>query len=321
MNTKRPPHIALILLSTLLALPADAQVESAIKVSPMEFLPLEVGNQWTYGHYYWNLFFGYNDYYGGAFYWAEPGSPMRAVVRAMFELPGIPFYPDMQEKPFDPPDNLYDLSRLPYPRELTIEITHTEIIEDHTYFVFSQVDYNWPPVPNFFLAGQKVRFSDEGTLLFRWNGQDIPFYAFQEDSPYTTPEYPVLQNENLPVEHTIGFDFLPAEELWWDMYLWGLEPPPSLSQELAASFVVTWEDYLVLGSIGFVTGYGLAAYYLWEPGYGDLGFVLKRFENAIFPVSAVIGGQQLEFSYTPVEGTNVQSTTWGQLKARHRQRP
>ena len=49
MNTKRPPHIALILLSTLLALPADAQVD--IEASPMEFLPLEVGNQWTYEHH------------------------------------------------------------------------------------------------------------------------------------------------------------------------------------------------------------------------------------------------------------------------------
>ena len=56
----------------------------------------------------------------------------------------------------------------------------------------------------------KVRFSDEGTLLFRWNGQDIPFYAFQEDKPYITPEFPVLQNENLPVEYTIGRGFFRA---------------------------------------------------------------------------------------------------------------
>ena len=84
------------------------------------------------------------------------------------------------------------------------------MIEGQEYFVFSDVEYDWPPVPNLFLAGQKVRFSDKGTLLFRWQGQDIPLYAFR-DPDCCSPEYPVLQNENLPVKQSIDAFFFSRE--------------------------------------------------------------------------------------------------------------
>ena len=104
-----------------------------------------------------------------------------------------------------------------------------------------------------------------------------------------------------------------------------LEPPPSLSQAAAAIFGVTWKEsprrYFHFGTVGFVAGYGLVDYDRIEVGAGDTGLILPDFKNSILSISAVIGGQKLEFSYTPVEWTNVQSTTWGQLKACHRQRP
>ena len=332
MNTKRPHLIALILLSTLLALPADAQVD--IEASPMEFLPLEVGNQWTYEHHYSNealyeYHLSFRIYTEP--YWAEPSSPMRDVVQALFGLPGYPWYPDEQGDFRSYDRDAIEAYKSPLGRELTLEITHTEIIEGHEYFVFSLVPYDWPPVPNFFLAGQKVRFSDEGALLIRWDGQDIPFYAFHAEEPYRLPAYPVLHNENLPIEHTIAPFRYPAgvegnsiSSLNSISPLVDITPPLSLGQTTAAGFFILWDqghDFLWLGSIDFILGYGLVAYSRMEAATGNLGFIFPAFDNTIVPISAVIGGQKLEFSYTPVEWTNVQSTTWGQLKARHRPRP
>ena len=165
MVTQLTRFVGLLVLCALLAPPAGAQ--DAGRVNPTDFLPLEVGNQWTYTHYYSNEFYVVYipDVYG---IWAEPSSPIRKVVQALFGLPGFPYYPDERDEV-----GSYDFDELnayqnPPPRELTFEITHTEIIEGHEYFVFGTVPYDWPPVPNFFLAGQKVRFSDEGTLLIRW---------------------------------------------------------------------------------------------------------------------------------------------------------
>ena len=100
-----------------------------------------------------------------------------------------------------------------------------------------------------------------------------------------------------------------------------------MRQATAAGFWL-WEEYpeleqkfLHFGTTVFVRSYGLAAYRRSEVATGDLAHLLPAFENTILPISAVIGGQQLEFSYTPFEWTNVQPTTWGQLKARHGQHP
>lgn len=116
----------------------------AIEINPLDYLPLEVGNRWTYEHLYINY-----DY--------ELGEP--------FAIPGYP--------PGHPPDSLTFAEKI-----VTIEITHTEVIDGLEYFVFSGADYAWPPLPDFFWGGKKVRLSDEGFLVFRWNGQDIPVYDF-----------------------------------------------------------------------------------------------------------------------------------------------
>ena len=315
-----------LVLCILLAPPAAAQEEGVFEGSPTDFLPLQVGNQWTYEHTYWNALYYFNFLYPFEqdFYWAEPGSLKRLVVRAMFEIPGYPYYPDMQNGFPGEPEGASAHG------EFTIEITHTEMIEGQEYFVFSDIEYDWPPVPNLFLAGQKVRFSDEGTLLFRWQGQDIPLYAFR-DSDCCSPEYPVLQNENLPVKQFIQSFFIPAENLGGgiERVIYRMEFPPSLSQASVAGFQVEFREELreelktrlFLGSVEFLAGYGLFSYHRSKPGYGDLPMILTSFENDIRPVSAVIGGKKLEFSYTPIEWTSVQPTSWGQLKARHRQRP
>lgn len=58
-----------LVLCVLLAPPADAQDEDVFAGSPMDFLPLEVGNQWTYEHGYFNRFYEY--YHGGPPFWYD----------------------------------------------------------------------------------------------------------------------------------------------------------------------------------------------------------------------------------------------------------
>ena len=91
----------------------------------------------------------------------------------------IPGYPHGYGNP-TPPDSLTRVERI-----LTIEITHTETIDGFEYFVFSNADYAWPPLPDFFWGGKTVRLWDDGFLVFRRNGQDLPLYDFShplEDS-------------------------------------------------------------------------------------------------------------------------------------------
>ena len=142
--------LLLVFLAGYPAAGAARETEDAIEINPLDYVPLEVGNRWTYEHLYINY-----DYHIG-----EP-----------FAIPGYP--------PGDPPDSLTRAKKI-----VTIEITHTEVIDGLEYFVFSDADYAWPPLPDFFWGDKKVRLSDEGFLVFHWNGQELPVYDFGHPSNY-----------------------------------------------------------------------------------------------------------------------------------------
>ena len=316
MVTQRTRLVGPLVLCVLLAPPADAQDEGGFEGSPTDFLPLQVGNQWTYAHLYVNgIYREYENFFGDPF---DPKNleyfdPLELLAeRLTFEIPGHPFYPPFVDWP---PDDL-DSGR----RELTIEITHTETIEGHEYFVFSDPPYDWPPVPTLCLAGQKVRFSDEGVLLVRQPEQDIPLYDFTPpygydfavDKVYPTPAYPVLYDAHDPVRLS-----LKVFRSFWDARLrqyWDWFYPPPLS--FGSTFVARFYTSPFLGRVYFLANYGLARYETWIPGWDWA----RIFVNDIAPVSAVIDGKKIDYPYVFV-GTNVQPTSWGQLKARHGQRP
>lgn len=322
----------MLVLCVLLARPADAQDEAVFAGSPMDFLPLEVGNQWTYEHRYWNWF--YELQYGYSFDYLDPVEQL--AYRLKMEIPGHPlFATDFNP----PPEDIRD-----FDRELTLEITHTETIEGHEYFVFSEPPYDWPPVPNICLVGQKVRFSDEGVLLIRRQEQDIPLYDFSQlqldtYTTYETPVFPVLYDAQNPV----GLRLSLLRYLWdvraqperWDIFF--IPPPLSFGPAFATEFAVhptgavdhnprTFGDisfarHPLFGWVHFVANYGLVRYYVEEPGSGswDIGFL-----NHLKPVSAVIGGEEIAYPNFPsgdVYYTSVQPTSWGQVKAHHRQEP
>ena len=158
----------IIVLALLFLLPPAATQDEGVseEINPSEYVPLAVGNSWTYEHYHWN-----NTYLQQGSWW-DPDIVERLKPFVDVEIPGYPH----GEGNALPPDSLLE----PVDRILTIEITHTERIDGREYFVFSDADYDWPPLPDFFWAGKKVRLSDEGVLVFRWNGQEVPIYDFGE---------------------------------------------------------------------------------------------------------------------------------------------
>ena len=289
-------HLLIVLaLCVLMARPAQAQVtlwdlmlETKPEAPQFSLVPLEVGNQWTYEHRYWNFA------YRGSWWDQNP------EIRRLFEVPGGYRHP---------PDSLLWIER-----EFTIEITHTERIDGWEYVVFSQADYDWPPLPSLFWAGQKVRLSDEGVLLFRWNGQDVPLYDFNLQHPgsYLIPSYPL--REDLVTK--------------LDVYRGTSET------QLRIIFSVTYPELNLPNSmrglsgthVNVLPGYGLACnehYYRLLDGsaLGLLSSVRLLYLNDLEAISAIISGEAVSYDQVPKRrNTHVQSSSWGQLKRAFRLR-
>ena len=254
--------LIVLALCALLARPGQA-------ITPTDFFPLEVGNKWTYKHDYFNVAANHQ----------EP--------RVLFEIPGY--------------DNLNDAPRSlrRVDREFTIEITHTEWIEGFEYFVFSRADYDWPPVPKLFWAGQKVRLSDEGVLLFRWNGEDVPLYNFNPQHPneYSIPAYPIRENLSTKLDITR-----------WSMGKFGFDYPE-----------IDYPGNMYGGiTFKFLVGYGGTEYdenyYLGRPRDAIWSDGFFFFHNVLYPISAIISGEAVSYQQVRFGNTHVQSNSWGQLK-------
>ena len=204
-----------------------------------------------------------------------------------------------------PPDSL-----LWAKRELTIEITHTARIDGLEYFVFSHAEYDWPPLPTLFWAGQKVRLSDGGVLLFRWNGQDVPLYDlnFQHPGSYSIPAYPL------------------REDLVTKLDVWRWNRPES---QIGIRFTVTYPELNLPNNmqgwsgidILVLPGYGIAGCneHYYELNESILGEVLSDvdllFLNDLESISAIISGEAVSYDQVPKRrNTHVQSSSWGQLK-------
>ena len=290
--------LMLLILCALMVQSAQAQTAES-EITPTDFVPLEVGNQWTYEHDYFNTYYQSRDWESLRDYW-------NPEVRMLFEVPGYP-----SDSPESPPDSLLVI----YHRELTIEITHTEMIEGSEYFVFSRADYDWPPLPELFWAGQKVRLSDEGVLLFRWNGQDVPFYGFnpQRPSEYLIPAYPIREGIFTKLSIVRGRIL---EERGIDFSISFPEFP------FPINFFKKMPDLI---SIGFRAGYG-PSYYIEDYGLvtgfdGTIfGELVPFFWNKLIPISAIISGESVSYKQILIGNTQVQSSSWGQLKRAFRPR-
>ena len=240
----------LLLIFLAAALNAQETNDAApieIALNPLDYVPLAVGNRWTYEHFYLNEF----------------------VLHEKGELFDIPGYP-----PGIPPDSLKFIEKV-----VTIEITHTEVIDGLEYFVFSDADYVWPSLPGFFWGGKKVRLSDEGFLVFRWNGQDIPVYDFGvTSSPH---EYISMLPNGLDTAKIRFNRFYTQHRL------------------SRVSFVF---DYYDRGASVFLQGYGMGLTYFYVRSIS--GAVV--FQNVLVPISAIISGEEIVYERNPhFESTGV----------------
>ena len=253
----------------------------AIELNPLEYVPLAVGNSWTYEHSYWN------NSYSSADTWYD------IEYLKPFEIPG---YPHGAGNAL-PPDSLL----LPVDRILTIEITHTERIDGREYFVFSAAEYDWPPLPDFFWAGKKVRWSDEGVLVFRWNGQEVPIYDFGElQNGYTVA---LLGESSTPV----NFDFYRGK--------WFYEAPKTSIQNSLVVFSFSYSPLAsVLASCRFIRGYGMGLFHI---RFSGLSAFVPFFENALTGLSANIDGEEIWYDQLDPDAIpplpEPPAVVWGQL--------
>ncbi len=159
----------LLLLAVLLglswALPATATDDAAAA-----YLPLAVGNSWTYGHEYNDL------------------DNQQDIVE---RYPAYSQWSDIDES-----------TQLP---KFTITVRGTEVIAGKTYYVLSDMPDNWPPAPPHFIAGKKLRW--KGTHLmertaegersvFRFDGANDAGYPVETTEGDTLVRVKVYSDPN-----------------------------------------------------------------------------------------------------------------------------
>ena len=238
---------------------AAQKTDDAIELNPLDYVPFEVGNRWTYEH----LYISYDH---GA------GEP--------FDIPGYP--------PGHPPDSLTFAEKI-----VTIEITHTEVIDGLEYFVFSDADYAWPPLPDFFWGGKKVRLSDEGVLTFSWDEQDLRFFGFSDESI---------------AEAAAAFSW---DEQGIPFYNFGLPSRYTHTQaRLSRVFFGFGSGY---AGVVFLQGYGVGPVYMERTSRGLCVGDADLFLNELTPISAVISGREIVLEQVRPFYFSFQSTGIGQV--------
>ena len=243
-----------------------------LELNPLEYVSLAVGNRWTYEHSYLNERV------------IDPDSEKLEPV----EIPG---YPYDQRGNLIPPDSL----KYVYDKPLTIEITHTEVIDGLEYFVFSDADYTWPPLPALFWDGKKVRLSDEGFLVFRWNGQDVPVYDFDHHHLDEHLARRIAKNSytfTLPGESgTIEVKI----QRYVSEYELRTESPGPESQYSVVDFKYSPSFSLLSSYYSFLSGYGIGQVY--TEGLFLEGALIYR--NSLTPISANIDGEEILYPKSP----------------------
>lgn len=287
-----------------------------LELNPLDYVPLAVGNRWTYEHSYSNKTY------------PRQANPDFEELEPF----GIPGYPHGRGNPI-PPDSLRFVEKT-----LTIEITHTEVIDGLEYFVFSDVDYTWPPLPALFWDGKKVRLSDEGFLVFRWNGQDVPVYDLNHHHLDLGGFNEFIRNSYtfaLPGESDMIKVNITRYMFFYSDGLRIISPRPE-SRYSVVRFDYSQDRSNVLSFCFFLRGYGIGQLFTRILGLQD-----PLFLNILTPISANIDGEEILYpknvlsapvprpitifhpifwsedfdgSEFPDTTTSVQPTSWGQLK-------
>ena len=287
MRTNQFRLLWVALLSLSEVLPAAATDYEAA-----DYLPLAVGNSWTYEHEYYDGNDVSIDYYSYSEYWDQ--------------------WPAIDEP-------------LRFP-EFTITVLNTEVIDGKTYYVISNMPAGWPPAPPHFIAGKNLRWDGTHLMERTADGEQATFRFDATSADYTWPptdlspfvfsstgitaylyraypfEFSNLFRITYLVSTTEGSDQVSVEA--------GLKPVPWYYFKLdsyAAGKLVSHDpdlDFVLYRSCKFLAGYGVLAC---EAGQ------FSAFQNYLVPLRAVIGGTPVEFADALIP-TGISSSSWGQIK-------
>ena len=286
----------------------DAPDSLRIELNPLEYVPLAVGNRWTYEHWYYSGVTTFD-----SDFWRDTFDSDFWRLEGLKRLEFIEF-----------PDSLSLIGKT-----LTIEITHTEMIDGLEYFVFSDADYVWPPLPALFWGGKKVRLSDEGFLVFRWNGQEVPVYDLDHHH-FDRSVRPV--NKDSYTFTIPGKSDTTRVNITRSMYFYvDRQPIAHFKPDSRYAKVVfgysQWTRPTDRFTV-FLSGYGIGQVHSSIPFFDT-----TIYQHILTPISATIDREEIlypdhtlsDFSYTsffdeflfpelPDTTTAVQPTSWGQLK-------
>ena len=239
MRTNQFRLLWVALLSLSGVLPAAATDYEAA-----DYLPLAVGNSWTYEHEWYDIDRRYGDRSRWTTYIAQ----------------------------------VHD------PRQFTITVERTEIIDGKTYYVLSNMPANWPPAPPHFIAGKKLRW--EGTHLMErtaYGERSVFRFDGTNDTGYTISVY---DGDNLVKTTEHSHPNGNWKGYWFNFY----GPNPGLR------------------SCTFIKSYGCLGC-----GWGIAGSDYGAFTNKVRLLRAVLGDRTVE-SEDALMSTASQSSSWGQVK-------
>ena len=185
-------HLTAATVAGLIAWSGPAPLP-ATEYEATDYMPLAVGNSWTFQHQ-WDDYF---DRFGSLSQWPAYLAARRAAD---------PAYPS-----------------------LTITVERTEKVDGNTYYVLSGMPAKWPPAPPHFVAGKKLRW--DGTRLVEHTGTgEQALYRFDgaNEDGYSIP---TTEGDNL-VKASIRQDSrwrVPRYRFGFHGHVWpripGLDPP------------------------------------------------------------------------------------------------
>ena len=141
-----------LILAALLGL-SGARPAAATEYQASDYLPLAVGNSWTYSHRLYD----------------------RKDNEGKRRLGGKSQWPAYLAQEFP---------------QFTIEVLRTEELDGETYYVISEMPSFWPPAPPHFIAGKTLRWSGTHLMehsssgeqaLYRFDGADETGYTISTD--------------------------------------------------------------------------------------------------------------------------------------------
>ena len=186
-------------------------------------------------------------------------------------------------------------------QDITIRVTHTEEIEGHTYYVFSPMPYEDPPVLSFFPAGQKVRF-DGNNLVFRGREGDIGLYQFKSsEHSYSIPE---TESDTLVVARGWGnFELLGHGDEKPSLYT------PDGYPRGGVSYYCEWRQVYFSPGLG-ISHFSVDGMLIQSGSTNDE----YNMNNHLRLRSATINGEERDPETFRYPYTVVRETSWGALK-------